>query len=465
MSCFCGKKGQVHPSKKSHRAKSVSSRENPKTRGSEFERITKIRCMFCGGATCKNENWLRHPNAAIEGLHSDWITEDILAMQRPSERLIQEYNILEQFQDNGILAVLNVQLPGEHPSCGDGIIDKCGFSYNPETLSDAGIKFFNFGWWDMTVPTLDHMLNVVQVMALTIESDNKIAVHCHAGFGRTGLAIACYLIFAESRTPEEAITMVRDKRPKSLQTRAQRKFVAEFEKYLGDMRIIFFDIKQSQKPLTLREHLKRQNNILYGEEREHYYGVPKILKVILDHIVHQTTELNVISFNEIFEVLEMFYNAEFKVDEETTLEGEELIKHINKGDWDCIANVSNVKTLFYLLDKWFETLEAPPITSQQTPTLRRHLTSEYESLASSRRSTRDFQGAFYTTARNETRMMMLLIEFLVDIGFHSDTEKGDILLEGLARMVIQRDDPSVIEPMKEILEKNLPHSEPQYLTP
>lgn len=34
-------------------------------------------------------------------------------MQRPSERLIKEFNIYQQFKDQNIKAVLNLQEPGE----------------------------------------------------------------------------------------------------------------------------------------------------------------------------------------------------------------------------------------------------------------------------------------------------------------------------------------------------------------
>jgi protein-tyrosine phosphatase len=39
------------------------------------------------------------------------------------------------------------------------------------------------------------MLTLVNVMAFAEEDDHeKVADHCHAGLGRTGLTIACYLI-------------------------------------------------------------------------------------------------------------------------------------------------------------------------------------------------------------------------------------------------------------------------------
>lgn len=52
------------------------------------------------------------PNA-IEGLNSNWITDHILAMQRPSERLIKDFNLYAKFKEKNINTVLNLQEPGE----------------------------------------------------------------------------------------------------------------------------------------------------------------------------------------------------------------------------------------------------------------------------------------------------------------------------------------------------------------
>lgn len=59
----------------------------------------------------------------------------------------------------GVTAVFNLQEPGEHPFCGDGIIPKTGFSYTPELLMNNGISYFNFHWKDLTNPTFELLLN------------------------------------------------------------------------------------------------------------------------------------------------------------------------------------------------------------------------------------------------------------------------------------------------------------------
>lgn len=48
----------------------------------------------------------------MEGLHSNWITHNILAMQRPNETLIQQYNLYDKFKKEKINTILNLQEPG-----------------------------------------------------------------------------------------------------------------------------------------------------------------------------------------------------------------------------------------------------------------------------------------------------------------------------------------------------------------
>lgn len=92
---------------------------------------------------------------------------------------------------------------GEHAGCGDGILPGSGFSYTPEKFMARGIFHYNFSWRDMGCPALDYTLNIVQVVAFTIDAGRKIAIHCHAGLGRTGLVIACYLVFTDKFSPAE----------------------------------------------------------------------------------------------------------------------------------------------------------------------------------------------------------------------------------------------------------------------
>jgi len=56
------------------------------------------------------------------------------------------------------------------------------------------VQVFNFGWPDFGVPSFGSMMDMVKVMCASLKDGGKAAVHCHAGLGRTGMLLACYLM-------------------------------------------------------------------------------------------------------------------------------------------------------------------------------------------------------------------------------------------------------------------------------
>ena len=98
---------------------------------------------FCRGGSCNRcgeTAYLSLANPAIDKLHSTWIDDSILAMQRPSDMLMKDSDLIEQFKRNGIVAVFNLTEPGEHPYCGGGNLKESGFPYHPEKLMASGSK-------------------------------------------------------------------------------------------------------------------------------------------------------------------------------------------------------------------------------------------------------------------------------------------------------------------------------------
>ena len=207
-----------------------------------FSKKQQMRCRFCSGSKCKRCSKLAYlvlASPAIPNLHSSWINHSILAMQRPSDSMLEDGRVLESFVAANITAVFNTTQPGEHPFCGAGILEQTGFPYSPEKLMAVGIKHFNYGWPDMTIPSIHSMMNIVQIAMSEIGSGGKIAIHCHAGFGRTGITIACILIVMNNMDGSAAIQLVRDRRPGSIQTKPQQQFVLDFEVYYRQLRCIF----------------------------------------------------------------------------------------------------------------------------------------------------------------------------------------------------------------------------------
>ena len=142
-------------------------------------------------------------NPAIDKLHSTWVDDSILAMQRPNDVLMKESNLIEQFKLNGIVAVFNLTEPGEHPYCGGGNLKESGFPYHPEKLMASGsktpnhskkcrniiskfdyidyvlfyvVKHFNYAWPDMTAPSLNLMKDIVRVACNEIIQGGKVSI-------------------------------------------------------------------------------------------------------------------------------------------------------------------------------------------------------------------------------------------------------------------------------------------------
>ncbi|KFU85300.1 Protein tyrosine phosphatase domain-containing protein 1, partial [Chaetura pelagica] len=237
--------------------------------------------MACGGRACKYENPARWSDQeqAIKGLYSSWITDNILAMARPSTELIEKYSIIEQFERSGIKTIINLQRPGEHASCGNPLEQESGFTYLPEAFMEAGIYFYNFGWKDYGVASLTTILDMVKVMAFALQ-EGRVAVHCHAGLGRTGVLIACYLVFATRMSADQAILYVRAKRPNSIQTRGQLLCVREFTQFLVPLRNVFACCEPRSHTVTLSQYLTRQRHLLHGYESRHLKHVPKLVHLV-----------------------------------------------------------------------------------------------------------------------------------------------------------------------------------------
>ncbi|XP_040893326.1 protein tyrosine phosphatase domain-containing protein 1 [Toxotes jaculatrix] len=243
----------------------------------------RLLCLLaCGGKDCRYEGpdcWKLNQQA-IRGLFSSWVTDDIIAMARPSTYLIEKYNIIEQFQRLNIRSIINMQLPGEHAHCGPLLDPGSGFTYSPQIFMDNDIYFYNFGMPDFGVSSLVGIIDGVKVLAFAVR-EGRVAVHCHAGLGRTGVLIACYLIYTLRISPSEAVHYVRIKRPRSIQTRAQISQVFDFARLLGTQLAQYPDLSlRHGAPFTLQHYLNRQALLLHGQEARTLRQTPKVVYLL-----------------------------------------------------------------------------------------------------------------------------------------------------------------------------------------
>lgn len=103
--------------------------------------------LYCRGVNCKyctSTGW-SDSEQAIHGLYSSWITNDLLAMARPTETAIAQFDLMQQFKkfplspfqkalsSQNVKTVINLQTAHEHAFCGPPL-HSSGFSYDPELI-------------------------------------------------------------------------------------------------------------------------------------------------------------------------------------------------------------------------------------------------------------------------------------------------------------------------------------------
>jgi len=85
---------------------------------------------------------------------------------------------------------------------------------------------------DFTAPRLEDIRRFVEHARFHRHEHHAIAVHCGAGIGRTGTLLACYLV-SQGAKPAEAIALVREKRPGSVETTEQELAVKQYWAWLA----------------------------------------------------------------------------------------------------------------------------------------------------------------------------------------------------------------------------------------
>jgi anti-sigma28 factor (negative regulator of flagellin synthesis) len=161
-------------------------------------------------------------------------------------------------------------------------------------LSLDGINFYNFGWRDHQTTNFDIILKILKSIDYCLDQGQKIAVHCHAGRGRTALIICAYLIFSIGFTANEAIKHFKDKRyGSSLSSSSQKNTLRNFE--ICSCQNLILDLKEQQKifyqipRLTLSQIITVQMSISSIERNEETRRSPKLIKIILQWLTNLLT--------------------------------------------------------------------------------------------------------------------------------------------------------------------------------
>lgn len=97
-----------------------------------------------------------------------------------------------------------------------------------DTLAAHSIEQEHLPIQDFAPPTLEQMNEFVAFVEDEVATGRPVGVHCTAGLGRSGTMAAAYLV-STGTSADEAITIIRELRPGSIETAAQEDSVRLFE--------------------------------------------------------------------------------------------------------------------------------------------------------------------------------------------------------------------------------------------
>jgi atypical dual specificity phosphatase len=99
-------------------------------------------------------------------------------------------------------------------------------------LQSFGIEGRHFPIRDMGFPTIAPTARLCRSLEARLKEGDRIAFHCHAGLGRTGMMLGAMLVWMR-RPASEAIAQVRAVNPRFIQTREQERFLERFQEDVG----------------------------------------------------------------------------------------------------------------------------------------------------------------------------------------------------------------------------------------
>lgn len=138
----------------------------------------------------------------------------------PYSRYDQPGELLDQYQRNGVDVV--VQL----------VSDEEALSRSQRELRELygrrGLEVIYLPMPDFGAPAMDQLTPAVEAALEKAASGRNLAVHCHAGIGRTGLFLACMARRALGLGGLEAVHWVRQYIPDALEVQEQVNMAIDF---------------------------------------------------------------------------------------------------------------------------------------------------------------------------------------------------------------------------------------------
>jgi protein-tyrosine phosphatase len=129
---------------------------------------------------------------------------------------------LKTIKDLGVKKIYNFLTKEE--------LEKLKLQIYSKKIKNSKLEYTIFPIQDRSVPDANKRVlfsNIINEMFLLINKEKFLLIHCHAGLGRSGL-VSAILLKKFGLDSQQAIKLIRTKRPGSIETEEQEKFINEY---------------------------------------------------------------------------------------------------------------------------------------------------------------------------------------------------------------------------------------------
>jgi protein-tyrosine phosphatase len=98
----------------------------------------------------------------------------------------------------------------------------------PAFYAENGLEVLHLPIPDFSVPDLTSLDEAIRAVIQQAQAGKHVAVHCYAGYGRTGMFLACLARRVLGMSAEAAITWVRGYVPGSIEVEEQLQIIQNF---------------------------------------------------------------------------------------------------------------------------------------------------------------------------------------------------------------------------------------------